>query len=143
MFSVRAALRYLDFLRDYGQHFTINRMMNFESVKMRLDREQPLTFLEFNYMILQVQHPRPLFLAAISGCGLCRLMASGCPAGVRLSGAKPQVQGPTAARRVSQTFPTFISRYSLSANQTLWHISDISSMVPRVLLSLTFVMDDW
>lgn len=65
MFSVRAALRYLDFLRDYGQHFTINRMMNFESVKMRLDREQPLTFLEFNYMILQVQHPLQTFSAAI------------------------------------------------------------------------------
>lgn len=46
-------LRYLDFLRDYGQHFTINRMLNFESVKMRLDRESPLSFLEFNYMILQ------------------------------------------------------------------------------------------
>lgn len=46
-------LNYIEFLRDYGPHFTINRMMTFESVKMRLDREQPLTFLEFNYMILQ------------------------------------------------------------------------------------------
>jgi tyrosyl-tRNA synthetase len=46
-------LNYLEFLRDYGPHFTINRMMSFESVKLRLDREQPLTFLEFNYMILQ------------------------------------------------------------------------------------------
>lgn len=46
-------LSYLDFLRDYGRHFTINRMMTFDSVKLRLDREQPLTFLEFNYMILQ------------------------------------------------------------------------------------------
>ena len=46
-------LNYIDFLRDYGPHFTINRMMTFESVKLRLDREQPLTFLEFNYMILQ------------------------------------------------------------------------------------------
>ena len=44
---------YLEFLRLYGQHFTINRMMTFESVKMRLEREQPLTFLEFNYMLLQ------------------------------------------------------------------------------------------
>jgi len=49
-----STLSYLDFLRDYGQYFTINRMLNFESVKMRLSREQPLTFLEFNYMILQV-----------------------------------------------------------------------------------------
>ncbi|HOO82707.1 MAG TPA: tyrosine--tRNA ligase [Alphaproteobacteria bacterium] len=46
-------LNYIDFLRDYGPHFTINRMMGFESVKLRLEREQPLTFLEFNYMILQ------------------------------------------------------------------------------------------
>jgi tyrosyl-tRNA synthetase len=46
-------LNYIDFLRDYGVHFTINRMLSFESVKLRLDREQPLTFLEFNYMILQ------------------------------------------------------------------------------------------
>lgn len=53
-------IKYLDFLRDYGQHFTINRMMNFESVKVRLDREQPLTFLEFNYMILQVRALRAL-----------------------------------------------------------------------------------
>ncbi|MCP4936607.1 MAG: tyrosine--tRNA ligase [bacterium] len=46
-------LNYIEFLRDYGPHFTINRMMTFESVKQRLDREQPLTFLEFNYMIFQ------------------------------------------------------------------------------------------
>lgn len=44
---------YLQFLRDYGTHFTINRMLTFDSVKLRLDREQPLTFLEFNYMLLQ------------------------------------------------------------------------------------------
>ena len=47
------ALNYLDFLRDIGRHFSINRMLSFESVKSRLDREQSLSFLEFNYMILQ------------------------------------------------------------------------------------------
>jgi tyrosyl-tRNA synthetase len=47
------ALSYIDLLRDIGTHFTINRMLTFDSVKLRLDREQPLTFLEFNYMILQ------------------------------------------------------------------------------------------
>jgi tyrosyl-tRNA synthetase len=47
------ALDYIPFLRDIGPHFTINRMLTFDSVKLRLDREQPLTFLEFNYMILQ------------------------------------------------------------------------------------------
>ena len=46
-------LSYIPFLRDYGRHFTINRMITMESVKLRLDREQPLTFLEFNYMLLQ------------------------------------------------------------------------------------------
>lgn len=46
-------LQYIDFLRDMGSHFTINRMLTFDSVKLRLDREQPMTFLEFNYMILQ------------------------------------------------------------------------------------------
>jgi tyrosyl-tRNA synthetase len=44
---------YLKFLREFGPHFTINRMLTFESVKLRLDREQPLTFLEFNYMLMQ------------------------------------------------------------------------------------------
>ena len=48
-----AALDYIPFLRDVGPHFTINRMLTFDSVKLRLEREQPLTFLEFNYMILQ------------------------------------------------------------------------------------------
>jgi tyrosyl-tRNA synthetase len=46
-------LNYVDFLRDYGRHFTINRMLSFESVKQRLNREQPLSFLEFNYLLLQ------------------------------------------------------------------------------------------
>jgi len=47
------SLDYIPFLRDVGPHFTINRMLTFDSVKIRLEREQPLTFLEFNYMILQ------------------------------------------------------------------------------------------
>lgn len=46
-------LEYIPFLREVGRHFTINRMLSFDSVKLRLEREQPLTFLEFNYMILQ------------------------------------------------------------------------------------------
>jgi len=46
-------LEYLPFLREVGRHFTINRMLSFDSVKIRLEREQPLTFLEFNYMIMQ------------------------------------------------------------------------------------------
>lgn len=46
-------VRYIDFLRNYGVHFTINRMLTFDSVQLRLERQQPLTFLEFNYMLLQ------------------------------------------------------------------------------------------
>ena len=55
------ALGYIPLLRDVGVHFTVNRMLTFESVRLRLDREQPLTFLEFNYMILQSYDFRELF----------------------------------------------------------------------------------
>ncbi|MBH68479.1 MAG: tyrosine--tRNA ligase [Rhodospirillaceae bacterium] len=48
-----SGLEYIRFLREYGRHFSVNRMMSFDSVKLRLDRQQPLSFLEFNYMILQ------------------------------------------------------------------------------------------
>lgn len=48
-----ADLNYIEFLRDYGKHFSVNRMLSFDSVKLRLEREQTLSFLEFNYMILQ------------------------------------------------------------------------------------------
>ncbi|QYJ06031.1 tyrosine--tRNA ligase [Qipengyuania flava] len=61
-------LGYIELLRDVGPHFTINRMMTFDSVKLRLDREQPLTFLEFNYMILQAYDFREL--AQRYGCRL-------------------------------------------------------------------------
>ncbi len=46
-------INYIDFLRDYGRYFSVNRMLSFDSVKIRIDRQQPLTFLEFNYMVLQ------------------------------------------------------------------------------------------
>jgi len=61
-------LSYIDLLRNVGPHFTINRMLTFDSVRMRLDREQPLTFLEFNYMILQAYDFREL--AKRFGCRL-------------------------------------------------------------------------
>jgi tyrosyl-tRNA synthetase len=63
-----AKLEYVPFLREVGRHFTINRMLTFDSVKLRLDREQPLTFLEFNYMILQAYDF--LELSRRSGCRL-------------------------------------------------------------------------
>ena len=46
-------LNYVEFLRDVGRHFSVNRMLSFDSVKLRLDRDQSLSFLEFNYMIMQ------------------------------------------------------------------------------------------
>jgi tyrosyl-tRNA synthetase len=61
-------LQYIPFLREVGRHFTINRMLTFESVRLRLDREQPLTFLEFNYMILQAYDF--LELSRLAGCRL-------------------------------------------------------------------------
>ncbi len=63
-----SALGYVDLLRNVGPHFTINRMLTFDSVKLRLEREQPLTFLEFNYMILQAYDFRELALQ--HGCRL-------------------------------------------------------------------------
>jgi len=65
-------LEYIPFLRDVGKHFTINRMLAFDSVKLRLEREQPLTFLEFNYMILQAYD----FLE-LSRRASCRLQMGG------------------------------------------------------------------
>jgi len=55
------SLNYLEFLRDYGRHFSINRMLSFDSVRLRLEREQNLSFLEFNYMILQAYDFLELF----------------------------------------------------------------------------------
>jgi len=66
------ALEYIPFLRDIGQHFSINRMLSFDSVKTRLDREQSLSFLEFNYMILQAYD----FLELSRRVG-CRLQMGG------------------------------------------------------------------
>jgi tyrosyl-tRNA synthetase len=63
-----SALGYVELLRTVGPHFTINRMLTFDSVKLRLEREQPLTFLEFNYMILQAYDFREL--AITRGCRL-------------------------------------------------------------------------
>jgi tyrosyl-tRNA synthetase len=65
-------LEYIPFLREVGKHFTINRMLTFDSVRLRLEREQPLTFLEFNYMILQAYD----FLE-LSRRARCRLQLGG------------------------------------------------------------------
>jgi tyrosyl-tRNA synthetase len=89
------ALEYVPFLRDIGRHFTINRMLTFDSVKLRLDREQPLTFLEFNYMILQAYD----FLE-LSRRADCRLQMGGSDQWGNI------VNGIELSRRVDGT-PTF------------------------------------
>ncbi|RDE06219.1 tyrosine--tRNA ligase [Sphingomonas aracearum] len=66
------ALEYIPFLREVGQHFSVNRMLSFDSVRLRLDREQSLSFLEFNYMILQAYDFREL-----SQRHACRLQMGG------------------------------------------------------------------
>lgn len=65
-------LQYLPFLRDVGRHFSVNRMLSFDSVKLRLDREQSLSFLEFNYMILQAYD-----FAVLADTHACRLQMGG------------------------------------------------------------------
>ena len=60
-YSWLGKLKYIDFLRDVGRHFTVNKMLTFDSVKLRLDREQSLSYMEFNYMILQAYDFYQLF----------------------------------------------------------------------------------
>ena len=86
------ALEYIPFLREVGKHFTINRMLAFDSVKLRLEREQPLTFLEFNYMILQAYD----FLE-LSRRSNCRLQMGGSDQWGNI------VNGIELARRIDQT----------------------------------------
>ena len=85
-------LAYVPFLRDVGRHFTINRMLTFDSVRLRLDREQPLSFLEFNYMILQAYD----FLELSRRFG-CRLQMGGSDQWGNI------VNGVELARRVAGT----------------------------------------
>jgi len=84
-------LNYIDFLRDYGKHFSINRMIAMESVKIRLEREQSLSFLEFNYMILQGYDFLELYRKHN-----CRLQLSGADQWGNL------IQGVELGRRVEQ-----------------------------------------
>ena len=86
-------LHYIDFLRDVGRHFTINKMLTFNSVRIRLDREQPLTFLEFNYMILQAYdfvelHKRHGCILQMGGSDQWGNIISGIDLGRRLRNAE-------------------------------------------------------
>jgi tyrosyl-tRNA synthetase len=86
-------IKYLDFLRDYGTHFTINRMLSFESVKQRLAREAPFSFLEFNYMILQAYDFLELYrkhgtILQLGGSDQWGNMVSGTELGRRVAGAQ-------------------------------------------------------
>ena len=94
-----SSLEYLSFLREYGRHFTINRMLSFESVKQRLERESPLSFLEFNYMILQafdflMLHRRLRVALQFGGSDQWGNIINGVELGRRVDGA--QLYGLTA-----------------------------------------------
>ncbi|MEP9376309.1 tyrosine--tRNA ligase [Aquabacter sp. CN5-332] len=85
-------LKYIPLLREVGPHFTINRMLTFDSVKLRLDREQPLTFLEFNYMILQAYdfvelHKRHNCILQMGGSDQWGNIVNGMELGRRMHGA--------------------------------------------------------
>ena len=88
-----SSLKYLEFLREYGTQFTINRMMSFESVKQRLEREAPFSFLEFNYMILQAYDFLELYrrygtILQLGGSDQWGNMVSGTELGRRCEGAQ-------------------------------------------------------
>jgi tyrosyl-tRNA synthetase len=87
------SLNYIDFLRDVGRHFSINRMLAFDSVKLRLDRQQELSFLEFNYMILQAYdfvelHKRHGCILQMGGSDQWGNIVSGIDLGRRLLNAQ-------------------------------------------------------
>ena len=86
-------LKYIEFLRDVGRHFTINKMLTMDSVKLRLEREQPLTFLEFNYMVLQAYdfveiHRRHGCCLQLGGADQWGNIVQGVDLGRRISGAE-------------------------------------------------------
>jgi len=86
-------LNYIDFLRDVGRHFSVNRMLSFDSVKMRLDRQQELSFLEFNYMILQAYdfvelHKRTGCVLQMGGSDQWGNIVNGIELGRRMHGAQ-------------------------------------------------------
>ncbi|HWL06010.1 MAG TPA: tyrosine--tRNA ligase [Xanthobacteraceae bacterium] len=87
------SLNYIDFLRDVGRHFSVNRMMSFDSVKMRLERQQELSFLEFNYMILQAYdfvelHKRTGCVLQMGGSDQWGNIVNGIDLGRRMLGAQ-------------------------------------------------------
>ncbi len=86
-------LNYIDFLRDVGRHFSVNRMLSFDSVKLRLDRQQELSFLEFNYMILQAYdfvelHKRTGCILQMGGSDQWGNIVSGIDLGRRMLNAQ-------------------------------------------------------
>ena len=87
------SLNYIDFLRDVGRHFSVNRMLSFDSVKMRLDRQQELSFLEFNYMVLQAYdfvelHKRHKCVIQMGGSDQWGNIVSGIDLGRRMLSAQ-------------------------------------------------------
>jgi tyrosyl-tRNA synthetase len=86
-------LNYIDFLRDVGRHFSVNRMLSFDSVKLRLDRQQELSFLEFNYMVLQAYdfvelHKRTGCILQMGGSDQWGNIVNGIDLGRRMANAQ-------------------------------------------------------
>jgi len=87
------SLNYIDFLRDVGRHFSVNRMLSFDSVKLRIDRQQELSFLEFNYMILQAYdfvelHKRTGCILQMGGSDQWGNIVNGIDLGRRMASAQ-------------------------------------------------------
>lgn len=119
-------INYIDFLRDYGRHFSVNRMLSFDSVKLRLDREQPLSFLEFNYMILQAYdyvelHKRHGTILQMGGSDQWGNIINGVELGRRT--AKAQLFALTAPLLTTSSG----AKMGKSANGAIWLNADMLS----------------
>jgi tyrosyl-tRNA synthetase len=112
-------LAYIPFLRDYGRHFSVNRMLTFESVRLRLDRQQPLSFLEFNYMVLQAYD----FVELARRCG-CVLQMGGSDQWGNI------VAGVELARRIDGR-----QLYGCRPNCSLLTSTGSSGAIPRMPMS--------
>lgn len=119
-------INYIDFLRDYGRHFSVNRMLSFDSVKLRLDREQPLSFLEFNYMILQAYdyvelHKRHGTILQMGGSDQWGNIINGVELGRRTMGA--ELYALTAPLLTTSSG----AKMGKSANGAIWLNADMLS----------------
>ncbi len=116
-------LNYIDFLRDVGRHFSINRMLAFDSVKLRLERQQELSFLEFNYMILQAYD----FVVSLNTCSsvtsarrrLCSAKPSSCPSPASSTSSAGRGGRSSPRRPTSRSWPGTSSDSSTTCSSSI------------------------